>query len=406
MPKKKVQPLKTYKVSISPSKEIIDIFKWISENCRCLYNHFLEIRIGRNKNKEKQPTWQEQVKLVRQLKEKEPKLAKIFSQVLQDVPRRRVAETWQNYKQYKKINPRANYPREKTPNRWYDTFTYPQFGFKLENNQLILSQGRGEKELRININLHRPIKGKIKTLTITWKNGKYYACFSCEAKQKPRMPISQVKRKVGIDRGVINLLATSEGWKYANPRFFKKGADKLTKLYQAMSRKQHKRFKDDNTENSKWFERVRLKLAHEFKKISNRMKDRNHKLSRKLVNVFDLIAYEDLKLKKMSKKKPNQKRKINKYTVKSLQQASLRMLGDFTTYKVQETGKWIVFVDPKDTSQTCSKCHQKSLIKQELNDRIFICANCENVLDRDINSAKNILYKAQTELGTLSSGRV
>jgi putative transposase len=69
------------------------------------------------------------------------------------------------------------------------------------------------------------------------------------------------------------------------------------------------------------------------------MKDRNHKLSRKLVNVFDLIAYEDLKLKKMSKKKPNQKRKINKYTVKSLQQASLRMLGDFTTYKVQETGK-------------------------------------------------------------------
>jgi len=49
------------------------------------------------------------------------------------------------------------------------------------------------------------------------------------------------------------------------------------------------------------------------------MKDRNHKLSRKLVNVFDLIAYEDLKLKKMSEKKANQKRKINKYTVKSLQ---------------------------------------------------------------------------------------
>jgi len=121
------------------------------------------------------------------------------------------------------------------------------------------------------------------------------------------------------------------------------------------------------------------------------MKDRNHKLSRKLVNVFDLIAYEDLKLKKMSEKKPNQKRKINKHTVKSLQQASLRMLGDFTTYKVQETGKWIVFIDPRDTSQTCSKCHQKSLIKQELNDRIFICADCKLELDRDINSSKNIL---------------
>src|SRR5437764_363936 len=64
------------------------------------------------------------------------------------------------------------------------------------------------------------------------------------------------------------------------------------------------------------------------------------------------------------------------------------MLGDFTTYKVKETGKWIVFVDSKDTSQTCSKCHQKSLIKQELNDRIFTCAFCKNELDRDINSLK------------------
>jgi len=157
-----------------------------------------------------------------------------------------------------------------------------------------------------------------------------------------------------------------------------------------MSRKKHKRFRDDNTENSKNFEQAKTKLAQEFKKISNRMKDRNHKLSRKLVNIFDLIAYEDLKLKKMSEKKPNQKRKINKYTVKSLQQTSLGMLGNFTIYKVQETGKWIVFVNPRDTSQTCSKCHQKSLIKQELNDRIFICAFCKNELDRDINSDKSI----------------
>lgn len=43
--------------------------------------------------------------------------------------------------------------------------------------------------------------------------------------------------------------------------FFQKGADKLTKLYQEMSRKQHTRFKKDNTENSKGFEKAKLKLA-------------------------------------------------------------------------------------------------------------------------------------------------
>ena len=121
------------------------------------------------------------------------------------------------------------------------------------------------------------------------------------------------------------------------------------------------------------------------------MKDRNHKLSRKLVNIFDLIAYEDLRLKKMSEKKPNQKRKINKYTVKSLQQTSLRTLGDFVTYKVKETGKWIEFVNPHNTSKRCSKCGE---INEKLKDEeMFVCPNprCDNELDRDVNAAKNIL---------------
>lgn len=46
------------------------------------------------------------------------------------------------------------------------------------------------------------------------------------------------------------------------------------------------------------------------------------------------------------------------------------------------------------------------VIKQELNDRTFVCAFCESELDRDINSAKNVLWKAQTKLGILSSERI
>ena len=46
-------------------------------------------------------------------------------------------------------------------------------------------------------------------------------------------------------------------------------------------------------------------------RISNRMKDLNHKLSRKLVNKFDLIAFEKLEPSKMVNK---ENKKVGKYT--------------------------------------------------------------------------------------------
>jgi transposase len=56
---------------------------------------------------------------------------------------------------------------------------------------------------------------------------------------------------------------------------------------------------------------------------------------------------------------------------------------------VQETGKWIDFVNPHNTSKRCSKCGE---INEKLKDEeLFICPHCDNELDRDVNAAKNIL---------------
>jgi len=108
-----------------------------------------------------------------------------------------------------------------------------------------------------------------------------------------------------------------------------------------LSRKQHKRFKNDKTKSSKNHEKVKRKLFKECQRLTNRVKDRNHKLSRKIVDKFDLIVYEDLKLKKMVEKRnaKDKKRKINKYTAKGLKEVSLKMISDFTIYKAKEAGK-------------------------------------------------------------------
>ncbi|MEG7978454.1 MAG: transposase [Mollicutes bacterium UO1] len=59
------------------------------------------------------------------------------------------------------------------------------------------------------------------------------------------------------------------------------------------------------------------------KRVSNRMKDLNHKLSRKLVNKFDLITFEKLNPGEMVKKvdEKGKKRKVKKYTADGMLKA-------------------------------------------------------------------------------------
>lgn len=136
-----------------------------------------------------------------------------------------------------------------------------------------------------------------------------------------------------------------------------------------------------------------------------RINDRNHKLSKKIVDKFDLIAYEDLKLSKAFEKQ-DKKRKFSKYTVKGLSELRIADFFAKLDYKAKLKGKITYPVESHYTSKTCFECQE---INQDLKkQRWFICANllCDYEADRDINASKNILYKAQTELGTLSSERI
>ena len=70
------------------------------------------------------------------------------------------------------------------------------------------------------------------------------------------------------------------------------------------------------------------------------------------------------------------------------------------SYKAESAGMMVYHVDPKDTTQECSNCHN---IKQggerlTLNDRIYHCDVCGLTIGRDENSAINILNRARAGL--------
>jgi putative transposase len=100
-----------------------------------------------------------------------------------------------------------------------------------------------------------------------------------------------------------------------------------------------------------------------------------------LVNNYDIICIEDLNTSGMLK---------NNRLAKSISDASFSMFRSQLEYKCDWYGKEIVVIDRfYPSSKTCSSCGWK---KEDLtlSDRIFVCENCGNKIDRDLNAAINI----------------
>ena len=81
----------------------------------------------------------------------------------------------------------------------------------------------------------------------------------------------------------------------------------------------------------------------------------------------------------------------NHNLAKSISDSSWSKLIDMCVYKTENAGKYIEFVNPRDTSQLCSRCG--AVVKKDLSIRIHSCNNCGLVMDRDLNAALNIREK-------------
>ena len=79
----------------------------------------------------------------------------------------------------------------------------------------------------------------------------------------------------------------------------------------------------------------------------------------------------------------------NHNLAKSISDVAWRMLVKATESKAAYAGSKVVLVDPKYTSQICSRCGL--IVKKDLSERVHNCPNCGLSLDRDLNAAINIL---------------
>jgi putative transposase len=362
--------VKTFKYRLQPSRSQRTKLIQTLELCRWVYNETLATRKNAWEQEHQSLSLYDTNKLLTLWKQEHPELKGVFSQVLQNV-QERVDLAFKAFFRRVKAGEKAGYPRFRGYG-WYDSFTFKQFGFELLDNGLFLS-----KIGAMEIILHRPIEGQIKTLTIQRDAvGNWYACFACEVDPEP-MPFNDLA--VGIDMGLMCFAKFSHGGWIDNPRFFRTDEKKLAKAQRKLSKAEK-----GTPERAK----RRKTVQHIHQRIANRRRNFAHQESRKLVNAFGCLVFEDLRIKNMLQ---------NHCLAKSISDAAWSQLIQYTTYKAENAGRVVVLVEPRNTSKQCSGCG--AMVEKSLSVRVHECPACGLVIDRDENAAINILRLGLESLG-------
>ena len=410
--------LTAYKYRIYANKQTTEKLAWVLDRCRELYNAGLQERrdayemavrhhpnyyheeTRKQRTREHAVGYYEQKRELVDLKELRPEYQEIASHVLQDVILR-LKRAYDDFFRRVHNGGQPGYPRFQGRNR-YDSFCYPDgAGWKLEAKERPAEkQGIVRVNLKltkigtVKLHLHRNMQGRIKTLTIKREGGYFYAICTCDIGKPEPLPTSY--EDVGIDLGVTHFAALSNGAFIVHPRYLRHVENKLAKAQQALSRKQrgsHKR------------QKAVQRVAKCHRKIANQRKDFQHKTSHKLVTQYQIIVFEDLQVKNLTKAPAPKQDENGKYIPngaaakaglnKSILDAGWSTFTQMVCVKAAWAGRTVIFVDPSKTSQMCPNC--QTMCKKTLDERWHSC-ECGCELDRDTASAKVILDLGHKQL--------
>lgn len=200
-------------------------------------------------------------------------------------------------------------------------------------------------------------EGKIKIARVIKRASGWYCQLTIDAEHK--FAVKDTEEAIGIDPGFSTLLTLSDGVKIENPRELRSGERRLG---------QAQRGRD-----AKLTARLRERQA-------NRRKDRNHKISTRLVRDYKTIYVS----------KDNRKGMARAGFGKSVSEAGLSQLFHFLKYKVAvHAGRRVETVSNINSTKTCCNC--LSLTgpsgRSGLAVRSWVCEVCGISHDRDQNSA-------------------
>ncbi|CAN3977651.1 RNA-guided endonuclease InsQ/TnpB family protein [Kitasatospora purpeofusca] len=311
---------------------------------------------------------------------------------------RRLDKAFQAFFRRVRSGETPGYPRFRGVNR-FDTVDFPKDGDGCRWDSTphdpvtrVRLQGVGH----VRVNQHRPVVGRVKTVGVKREGRKWFVVLTAE-QERPE-PLAPTGSAVGIDLGIANFIADSNGGFVPNPRHGRTAAAKLEAAQQALSRFPRVR-RDKRTGNHR---RAVEKVAKLHGKVRRQRLDHAHKTALSLVREHDFIAHENLRIRNMSRSvaprpDPEQpgaflptgaaaKAGLNR----SIMDAGWGVFLTILTSKAESAGREVIAVDPRNTSRTCPECGHTAKENRPTQEK-FHCRSCGHTAHADTVGALNVL---------------
>jgi putative transposase len=272
---------------------------------------------------------------------------------------------------------------DKTYKKFFKGSGFPRFKSKKEKQAFVANQAVSVKKGKLSFfknlikfktsdtYLEKLSNSKIKQCTFSKdKTGKYWASCLIEDNEIKILPI--VTNKIGIDLGLKHFLITSDGEFIDNNKFYIRKQFKLRRLQRKFAK---------TKKGGKNREKLRIKVAKLYQKITNQKQHFFHQVSNKLIRENQSISCETLKVSNMIR---------NRKLSKAIQDVSWNKFVNILEYKCIWYNKKLTKIPTfYASSKICSNCGNKKE-NLTLKDRVYTCNNCGLNLDRDLNAAYNV----------------
>lgn len=390
----------TARVKIYPTEDQLKVLWELSDRCCSLYNLALSERKEAWKNERKTIKYVDQQNKLPDFKKKNPDYRAVYSKTLQGVLKKLDA----NYRSFFGLR-KNGYLDARPPNfksrNFFQTIPYNQSGFYQAKNWITFSHKVNDTALAFDLGkMYENVKQvEIYNDDPFKAKGDFYISITYEVAAPEYVDNGLYQANdAGISKIVTAVNMQGKFFEVKTPRIDNYWQPKIDSL---KSRRDHCMGVKKGSKKSRRWLRLHKSYKKMEKKKSNQLRDFQHKLAKKMVNNTraNTIIVGDLKVKNMAQSKKQKGKRKRAQNRSTQNQGYLSRFIGFLAYKAELIGKRVIKIDESYTSRRCYVCgkiHDMPLWKRNME------CDCGNYIDRDRNSAINIMvnFLSQNALWT------